>query len=243
VTTAVVVGGSRGIGAAVARRLAADGFDVVLGYATDKVAADEVAGELTGAGVRAVAVRADVRSAGEVDRLFDTAEEEFGGAAVVVNCAGAHAGARGPLAETTDADFEHVVDVNLRGTFTVLRAAANRLRPGGRIIAFSSSAATLGVPGQAVYNAAKLAVESLVRQLAKELAGRDVAVNAVAPGPTATELFRSRRTGAEIDALAQQVPLRRIGEPEDVADLVGFLAGPRGGWINGQVLHANGGIV
>ncbi|MEV7086870.1 SDR family oxidoreductase [Streptomyces sp. NPDC093085] len=259
---AIVAGGGRGIGAEIARRLAAGGVDVVIGYVQDTVAAEKLAGEISGAASgaaggtpggtgngagggsgRALAVRADIARTDDVVLLFDAAEAAYGRVDIVVCSAGAHAARRGPIADTDDDDFHRVVDVNLRGTFHLLRAAANRVRPGGRVITFSSSALALGAPGQALYNAAKSAVEVLTRQLAKELAGRDITVNAIAPGPTGTELFLSGRPPEAIEALAAQIPLGRIGRPEDIAAVVEFLAGEDGGWINGQVVRANGGIV
>jgi len=240
---AVVAGGTRGIGAQICRRLAADGVDLVIGFAHDPVAADKLVGEITETGARAIAVRADIGRTADVDRLFAEAEEFFGGVDIVISCAGAHARRRGPIAVTEDADFDRVVDVNLRGTFTMLRAAAAKVRAGGRIVTFSSSAAALGVPGQAVYNACKVAVESLTHQLAKELAGKEITANSVSPGPTATELLLASRSADDIAAIAKQVPLGRIGQTEDIADVVAWLVGARGGWINGQVVRANGGLV
>jgi 3-oxoacyl-[acyl-carrier protein] reductase len=238
----IVAGGSRGIGAAVVRGLAQDGHDVVIGYVQDVAAAEKLAAEVAEGGARAIAVRADVSDPRDVENLFTEAETAFGGVDVVVAAAGAHAAQRGPIATTDDDSFQRVTGVNFRGTFNVLRTAATRVRTGGRIVTFSSSAAKLGVPGQAVYNAAKVAVESLTHQYAKELAGKGITANVVAPGPTATELFLSRMPREQIDALAKQVPLGRIGTPQDVAGVVAFLAGEAGGWVNGQVLHANGGV-
>jgi 3-oxoacyl-[acyl-carrier protein] reductase len=238
-----VAGGTRGIGAQISRRLAADGFALVAGFANDPVSADKLVGEIVETGGKAMAVHGDISDPAAVEKLFVEAEELYGGVDTVVTCAGAHAFRRGPLSGTDDASFDHVVGVNFRGTFNMLRAAATRVRPGGRIVTFSSSAVALGVPGQAVYNACKAAVETLTRHLAGELTGRDVTVNAVAPGPTATELFTSTRSAEDIAALAEQVPLGRIGRTDDIADVVAFLISAQGGWINGQVVRANGGLV
>lgn len=240
---AIVAGGTRGIGAQISRRLASDGIALVVGFAHDPVSADKLVGEIVETGERAMAVRGDISEPSAVEKLFGEAEESYGGVDIVVTCAGAHGFQRGPLSGTDDASFDHVVDVNFRGTFNMLRAAAARVRPGGSIVTFSSSAVALGVPGQAVYNACKAAVETLTRHLASELTGRDVTVNAVAPGPTATELFARGRSAADIAALAKQVPLGRIGRTDDIAEVVAFLVSAQGGWINGQVVRANGGLV
>jgi 3-oxoacyl-[acyl-carrier protein] reductase len=241
--TAVVFGGSGGIGARVAYRLAAAGHDVVVGFAHDTGAAAKVADGIDETGARAITVGGDIADPEDVAATFDAAEQTYGGIDAVVVCPGAHAANRGPLADTNDESFARVVDVNLRGTFNVLRLAATRVRAGGSIVTLSSSAAALGVPGQALYNACKIAVESLTRELARELAGRDVTANAVAPGPTATELFLRNRSNEEIEGLAKRVPLGRIGRPQDIADVIAFLTGPQGRWVNGQVLRANGGLV
>jgi 3-oxoacyl-[acyl-carrier protein] reductase len=240
--TAIVFGGSGGIGARVAHRLAVAGHYVVVGFARDTAAAAKVADGIDETGARAITVRGDVADPRDVAATFDTAEQTYGGIDAVVVCPGAHAANRGPLVGTDDESFARVVDVNLRGTFNVLRLAAIRVRAGGSIVTLSSSAAALGVPGQALYNACKIAVESLTRELARELAGRDVTANAVAPGPTATELFLRNRSNEEIEDLAKRVPLGRIGRPQDIADVIAFLTGPQGRWVNGQVIRANGGL-
>jgi len=238
---ALVTGASRGIGAAVAERLARDGFKVVVNYGGDAASAEALVRSIEQAGGQAVAAQADVGDAAAVRRMFDTAETAFGGVDVLVNNAGIMSLA--PLAETDDASFDRHIAVNLRGTFNTLREAARRMRAGGRIINFSSSVVGLRMPGYAVYAATKAGVEAMTGVLAKELRGRDITVNSVAPGPTATRLFLDGKSPELIDHLAQLAPLERLGQPADIAGVVSFLAGPDGGWVNGQTLRANGGMI
>lgn len=238
---ALVTGASRGIGAAVAERLASDGFAVVINYTGNVTQAEAVARTIEQAGGHALIARADVSDANAVARMFDTAEAAFGGVDVVVNNAGIMTLAT--IAESDDALFDRQVAVNLKGTFNTLREAARRLRPGGRIINFSSSVVGLLQPTYGVYAATKAAVEAMTSVLAKELRGRDVTVNAVAPGPTATNLLLEGRSQDVIDRLAKLAPLERLGQPRDIAATVAFLAGPDGAWINGQTLRANGGVI
>jgi 3-oxoacyl-[acyl-carrier protein] reductase len=238
---AIVTGASRGIGAAVAERLAADGFTVVINYSGDAKPAEALAQKIEAAGGRALTAKADVADAAAVGRLFDAAETAFGGVDVLVNNAGIMA--LSPLAETDDASFDRMVSVNLKGTFNTLREAARRLRGGGRIINFSSSVIGLYQPTYGVYAATKGAVEAMTHVLANELRGRNITVNTIAPGPTATDLFMNGKSEAVIDRLAKLAPLERLGQPQDIAAAVAFLAGPDGAWINGQILRANGGII
>ncbi|MEI7037039.1 SDR family oxidoreductase [Fulvimonas yonginensis] len=238
---ALVTGASRGIGAAIAQRLARDGFRVVVNYAGDAAAAEALVRGIEQAGGQAVAAQADVGDAAAVRRLFDAAEAAFGGVDVLVNNAGIMNLA--PIAETDDASFDRHIAVNLRGTFNTLREAARRMQEGGRIINLSSSTVGLLMPSYGVYAATKAAVEAMTGVLAKELRGRGITVNAVAPGPTATRLFLQGKSPERVDQLAKLAPLERLGQPEDIAAVVAFLAGPDGGWINGQTLRANGGIV
>jgi 3-oxoacyl-[acyl-carrier protein] reductase len=238
---ALVTGASRGIGAAIAERLARDGFTVIVNYAGSAAAAEAVVRKIEAAGGRALAAQADIADPAAVRRMFDAAEEAFGGIDVLVNNAGIMA--LGNIAVTDDASFDRQVGVNLKGSFNTMREAASRLRNGGRIVNFSSSVVGLLQPGYGVYAATKGAIEAMTSVLAKELRGRNITVNAVAPGPTATDLFLTGKSPELIDKLARMAPLERLGEPADIADAVAFLAGPDGGWINGQVLRANGGLI
>lgn len=236
---AVVTGASGGIGRAVAQRLAADGTTVVVHYSGNAARAEEVVDAVTAAGAKATAVRADVADEAQVVALFDAAEEAHGGVDVVVHTAGIMLLA--PLAELSLDDFDRMHRTNVRGTFVVSQQAARRLRPGGALVNFSTSAVPLALPTYSAYAATKGAVDALTPILARELRGRDVTVNAVAPGPTATPLFLDGKEQAAIDRLASMAPLERLGTPEGAAEVVAFLAGP-GRWVNGQVLYANGGI-
>ncbi|TQF15719.1 SDR family oxidoreductase [Myxococcus llanfairpwllgwyngyllgogerychwyrndrobwllllantysiliogogogochensis] len=238
---ALVTGASRGIGAAVARRLAQDGFTVIVNYAESAAPAEALVREIEQAGGKALAAQADVSKSADVRRLFDAAQTAFGGVDVLVNNAGIMS--LSTLADTDDAVFERQIAVNLQGTFNTLREAARRLRDGGRIINFSSSVVGLLQPTYGVYAGTKAAVEAMTSVLAKELRGRNITVNAVAPGPTATDLFLKGKPQDLVDRMAKLAPLERLGQPTDIAATVAFLAGPDAGWVNGQVLRANGGII
>ena len=238
---AVVTGGSRGIGHAVALRLAQDGLAVVVNYAHGAEAAEKTAAAITAEGGSALAVRADVADETAVAAMFDRAEREWGGVDVVVNSAG-----RLSLSTVADldlAEFDAMHRTNVRGTFVVAQQAARRLRAGGSFVGFSTSVVGTQFPRYGGYVATKGAVEAMTLILARELRGRDVTVNTVAPGPTATDMFVEGKTSEQIDQLAKAPALERLGTPEDIASAVAFLAGPQGHWINGQVLRANGGLV
>jgi 3-oxoacyl-[acyl-carrier protein] reductase len=239
--TAIVTGASRGIGRAVAKRLAKDGFDVVVNYANNAKEADTAVTEIQSSGGRAMAIRADVGNAADVENLFAEALKAFGSVDVVVNNSGIM-----PLSPIGKADagaFDKVIQTNLRGAFLVMAQAAQKVSPGGRIIAFSSSVLAKSFPTYGPYIASKAGVEGLVHVLANELRGRNITVNAVAPGPTGTELFLNGKSPEQVAELAKLAPLERLGEPEDIANVVSFLAGADGGWINSQVIRANGGFV
>jgi 3-oxoacyl-[acyl-carrier protein] reductase len=238
---AIVTGGSRGIGAAIARRLSADGFAVVVNYAGSADAAAKLVQEIDAAGGQAIAVQADVSDPKAVRQLFNSAEAIFGGVDVLVNNAGIMKLAR--FAEADDATFDQVVAINLKGVFNGMREAAQRLRDGGHIVNFSSSVVGLYPPTYGIYAATKAAVEAMTHILAKELGPRGITVNAIAPGPVATELFLADKNEAAIENIKRMNPFGRLGEVEDIARIVSLLVDPDGGWINGQVVRANGGII
>lgn len=236
----IVTGGSRGIGSAVAKRLAADGFAVVVNYAGNAAAAEETVAAITATDGTAIAVQADVADEHQIAALFDRTEEEFGGVDIVVNSAGRMA--LSPIADLDLQVLDELHRTNIRGTVVVAQQAARRLRAGGAFIGFSTTVVTTQLPTYGAYAASKGAVEAMILILARELRGRDITVNAVAPGPTVTELFLDGKTPEQIDTLAKSPPLERLGTPEDIANVVAFLAGPDGRWVNGQVLRANGGM-
>lgn len=237
---AVVTGASRGIGAAVAARLAQDGFAVAVNYANRAADADALVATLRSAGARAMAIKADVSKAEDVRRMFDAVEKEWGKIDVLINNAGVMQTM--PIAETSDEVYNRTFDINTRGTFNTLREAAKRMNDGGRIVNFSTTALALKLPGYATYVGSKAAVEAFTQVFAKELRGRHITVNAIAPGPVATELFFQGKTQEQIAQFTKMPPLERLGQPDDIAAAVSFLVGPDAIWINGQVLRANGGL-
>jgi len=237
---ALVTGASRGIGRAIAERLAADGFAVAINYAHDAVAARETVSAIVSAGGRALAVQADVAVEADVERMFAATLEAFGRVDVVVNSAGIMP--MGRITMDSLPDFDRTIATNLRGTFLVFARAAETLGEGGRIIALSSSVIAKSFPGYGPYIASKAGVEGMVPVFANELRGRGITVNAVAPGPVATELFFKGKSEEQVAQVARIAPLERLGEPEDIAAAVSFLAGPDGAWVNAQILRANGGF-
>lgn len=239
--SAIVTGASKGIGAAIAQRLASDGFAVVVNYAGSKDAAEEVARSIVERGGKAVAVRADVTDPVGMATLFDAAEQAFGSVDVLVNNAGMMALA--PLAETDDASFARQIETNIGGVFRGIREAGRRLADGGRVVNLSTSVLGLFQPTYGVYAATKAAVEAMTHVASKELGVRSITVNAVAPGPVATDLFLAGKSDAQVAAISRMNPFGRLGEPDDIASVVAFLAGPASGWINGQVIRVNGGMV
>ena len=239
--TAIITGASRGIGRAIAIDLVRHGLQVVINYAGRASEADSVVEEIEKLGGKAIAVQADISLTSDSTRLFDEAERFYGAIDVLINNAGVIL--YKTIVETEDEEFDRLMAVNVRGTFNTLKLAATRLNQGGRIVNFSSSVVGLSLPTYATYSASKSAVESMTRVFSKELRGKHITVNAVAPGPTGTDLFLKGKTAESIDHFAKMNPLERLGTPEDIANLVTFLVSEQGGWINGQIIRANGGMV
>lgn len=247
---AIVTGGSRGIGRAIATHLHSLGAKLVINYASsNSTQADQLASELNSCEntqSKAIAVRADVSDPEQVKHLFDRAEQEFETQAhIVVNCAGILDPKYPTLAETSVEDWDKTFSVNARGAFLVSREAARRLRRGGggRIIEISTSLVGGLMPGYGAYAASKAAAETMTKILAKELKGSGITANCVAPGPVATELFFAGKSEETVKKIAEACPLNRLGEPKDVAQVVGFLAGDAAEWVNGQVIRVNGGYI
>lgn len=236
---AVVTGGSRGIGREIAKRLAADGQHVAIAYTSNETEANRTVAMVTEAGGKARAYKTDIADEKAMTDVFEQVTADFGGVDVVVNSAGILI--LQPVADINWDDFDQLVRTNLRGTFVVNQLAVRNVRPGGAIINLTSSVVRLALPTYAAYSATKAGVEAISLILARELRGKDVTVNAVAPGPTATDLFLRGKDEATIDRLAKQNPVERLGTPADIAEVVSFLAGP-GRWVNGQTIFANGGI-
>jgi len=241
IKTAIVTGASRGIGRAVAKRLAVDGFKVVVNYVGNSEKAEETVNEIKTAGGQALAIKGDVANEADVANLFEKALQVFGRIDVVVNSAGIMP--LSPIVKNDTELFDKVIATNLRGTFLVMAQAAKHVAEGGRIIAISSSVLAKSFPTYGAYIASKAGVEGLVHVLANEMRGKNITVNAVAPGPVATELFFSAaKTEEQIMQITKMAPLERLGQPEDIAGTISFLAGPDGGWVNSQILRANGGF-
>ncbi|EKN4747123.1 SDR family oxidoreductase [Yersinia enterocolitica] len=238
---AIVTGASRGIGAAIAERLAQEGYTVLINYSRADDEAEALVRKIQQAGGNALSAKGDISDPAAVAQLFTKAETAFGGVDVLVNNAGIMS--LNTVADSDDEHFDRQIAINLKGSFNGMREAARRLRNGGRIVNFSTSVVGLKLEKYAVYAATKAAVETMTAILAKELRGRDITVNAVAPGPTATDLFLNGKSAELIEKMAKMAPLERLGTPEDIAAAVAFLVGKDGGWINGQVLRANGGLI
>jgi len=239
---AVVTGGSRGIGAAIATRLAIDGAAVVVNYVSHQAEADDVVQKIVQAGGKGIAIQADISKTEEVHLLFEEVIERFEGLDLLINNAGAAHIRPMPIVDATEEIYDGTFAVNTKGTFLCLREAAKRMRDGGRIVNMSSTGVFDAHPGYAIYSAAKSAVEVFTRVLCKELKGRNITVNCVAPGATATEQWRKGKSEELLQTIANLSPLNRLGTPEDVAGLVAFLVSPQGEWINGQIIRVNGGF-
>ncbi|WP_374947354.1 SDR family oxidoreductase [Agreia sp.] len=236
---ALVTGGSGGIGQAVVERLVADGFSVAVHYAGNRAKAEELVERITSAGGSAISVGGDVADEDAMQAAFDEVEARFGGIDVVVNTAGIMI--LGPIATLDLADLDRMHRTNIRGTFVVSQQAARRIRAGGAIVNFSTTVTRTSFESYGAYVASKAAVEAMTLVLARELRGKDITVNAVAPGPTATPLFLDGKDEQTVQELSKAAPLERLGTPEDVAETVASLAGPAR-WVNGQVIFVNGGL-
>ncbi|WP_225032180.1 SDR family oxidoreductase [Paraburkholderia sp. XV] len=237
---ALVTGASRGIGAAIAERLSRDGFTVAINFAGNTALAQALAQKISKDGGIAFPIHADVSDAVAVHGMFDTIEARFGIIDVLVNNAGIQNLAT--LADMTDAAFDRMIAINLKGVFNTLREAARRMRPGGRIINLSSGTTATLFPTYGPYAATKAAVEAMTAVLAREMRGRAVTVNSIAPGPTATDLYLKDKSPQMLAQAAMRSPLERLGQPADIAGAVSFLVGPDGEWVNGQTIRVNGGF-
>ena len=238
--TAIVTAASRGIGRSIAKRLAEDGFAIVVSFASNAHAAKETVAEITDSGGQAVAIQADVTKEDDVKRLFESSLKEFGQIDVVVNSAGIMP--LSPIARGDVETFDETIRINLRGTFLVFAQAALHINEGGRIIAFSSTSLKKNSPSYGAYIASKAGVEGLVRVLANEVRGRQVTVNAVDLGPVPTELSLEDNSDEETAQLSRLASLEYLGEPHDIARIVSFLAGPEGSWVTGQVIPVKEGV-
>lgn len=239
--TAIVTGASKGIGAAIALRLAQDGHAILANYSRDEAGANQIVETIKKAGGNAMAAQGDIADPSCMANLFDVAEQEFGTVRVLVNNAGIMRG--GPIGAVTDADFDAQCAVNIGGVFRGMREASNRLCKGGTLVSLSSSVVGLYQPAYGIYAATKAAVEAMTHILAKELGPRGITVNAVAPGPVETEFFMAGKPDAVVENIKNMNPFGRLGTPEDIASAVSFLAGPDGRWISGQTIRANGGVI
>ncbi|MFE5039225.1 SDR family oxidoreductase [Streptomyces sp. NPDC056683] len=240
--TAVVTGGSRGIGRAIVLRLALDGATVVFNYAQDRDAADDVVRQAEKAGMHVIAVQLDLADPSAAGELLATAERQLGGLDILVNNAATHSEVV-PLAQTEEADFDRVMAVNAKSAFLTMRYAAQHMRDGGRIVNISTLNTVFPAPGNAPYAASKGALEQLTLVASRELGARGITVNTVSPGATDTDLLRAANDPGKLAMTIAMTSLGRLGQPEDVADVVAFLAGPDGRWLTGQNVRANGGVL
>ena len=237
---AIVTGASRGIGRAIALRLSQEGASVVVNYARGVDQAKDVVSAIEAAGGKALAVQADVSKTAEIRDLFDRTQETYSQIDILVNNAGVIL--YKPAAEVTEAEFDNLFAINVKGTFFACQEAAKRMAEGGRIVNFSSSTTAMMLPTYGAYVATKGAVEQLTRSLAKELGDRQITVNVISPGPTDTELFTVGKTAEQIQRFTQMTALGRLGKVEDIADVTAFLCSEQARWITGQNIRVNGGI-
>lgn len=240
---AIITGASRGIGAEIAKQIANNNIAVVVNYASDGDAADAVVNDIQSSGGKAIAFKADVSDYIQVSSMFDHVTTVFGGIDILVNNAGVMQPGQVALSETDEQLFDKIVSVNLKGAFNTMKLAAQMLRQGGRVINFSSSVVGLAFPGYSVYAATKAGIETMSSIYTKELRGKNITVNTIAPGPTATELFLEGKSEEQINGLAKMPPLERLGTPEDIAKVVSFIVSDQSEWINGQTIRVNGGII
>lgn len=237
---AIITGSSRGIGKAIATKLAKDGAAVVINYSHSADKANETVAEIKQQGGKAISLQADVGKVAEIESLFEQTVDKLGQVDILVNCAGIIINK--PLVEITEADFDKIVAVNIKGTYFACQQAVKRMNQGGRIINISSTTTAMMLPTYSAYVATKGAVEQVTRVLAKEVGSRGITVNVVSPGPTDTPLFREGKTEEQIKKFGDMAALGRIGETEDIADVVAFLASDNARWITGQNIRANGGL-
>jgi 3-oxoacyl-[acyl-carrier protein] reductase len=237
---AIVTGSSRGIGRAIALKLAGNGASVVVNFAGNADKAQEVVAEIEKLGVKAIAIQADISKVADIQRLFEQAIKHFGKVDILVNNAGINIYKL--ITQVTEEDFDKIFAINVKGTYFACQQAAQHMAEGGRIINFSSSTTAMILPTYSAYVATKGAVEQITRVLAKELGAKAIAVNVISPGPTDTELFREGKTEEQINRLAQMAAFGRLGDVQDIADVVAFLASDEARWITGQNIRVNGGI-
>ncbi|KAL7745866.1 hypothetical protein RI367_008820 [Sorochytrium milnesiophthora] len=245
---AVVTGSSRGIGAAIVKHLAREGASVVVVYAGKKDKADEVVKEITGKGGKAIALQCDVTDVASISALMDAAKAHYGRLDICVSNAGIENFSH--FLETTPEEFDATFRVNTRGQFFVMQQAAKRMEHGGRLICMSSVSAFISVPKHAVYAASKGALPAMVKNIAKDVGAKGITVNAIAPGATKSDMFDEVARDYldptckdDVDTQVKRMsPLSRVGQPDDIANAITFLASDAGGWITGQVIHSNGGM-
>lgn len=237
---AIVTGGSRGIGRAIALKLAENGASIAVNYAGNTEKAQEVVAEIEKQGGQALAIQGDISKIADIEQVFEKTIQHFGQVNILVNNAGTMF--LKPITEVTEADFDKIFATNVKGTYFACQQAAKRMADGGRIINFSSTTTVMMLPAYSAYVATKGAVEQITRVVAKELGSKGITVNTISPGPTDTELFKQGKTEEQINRFAQAAALGRLGEVEDIASVVAFIASDEARWITGQNIRVNGGV-